>query len=170
MITALPAMPPMTPPSDGPSQPTTPADTLTRLLHRGIDWTEQVRYDPDRRWYSRVGEHDGYEVWLLSWLPGQGTELHDHGQASGAFCVVAGSLTELTVRGRRSAPATEWVRWTTGEVRRFGPAHVHRVRNDGPKAAVSLHVYSPALTTMTRYALAASGLVVVGVDAAGASW
>ena len=62
------------------------------------------------------------------------------------------------------------MRWTPGEIRRFGPSHVHQVRNDGPEPAVSLHAYTPALTTMTRYALAPEGLVVVGVDAAGASW
>jgi predicted metal-dependent enzyme (double-stranded beta helix superfamily) len=171
MITALPSLPPAVRPrtaADVPARPT-PADTLSRLLRYGTSWATQVRYDPDRRWYSRVGEHDGHEVWLLSWLPGQATELHDHGRARGAFAVVSGTLTELSVRGHR-APSTEWVRWGAGEVRRFGAAHVHQIRNDAAAPAVSLHAYAPALATMTRYALRPEGLVVLGVDRAGSSW
>jgi predicted metal-dependent enzyme (double-stranded beta helix superfamily) len=147
-----------------------PTDVLTRLLRSGRPWAGQARFDPDRRWYSRVGEHDGYEVWLLSWLPGQGTDLHDHGDASGAFAVLTGALTELIVHGRGSGPTTEWVHWTTGEVRRFGSSHVHQIHNRTDAPAVSLHVYSPALTTMTRYSLRPQGLRAVGTDQAGVTW
>src|SRR3712207_8332217 len=34
------------------------------------------------------------QVWLLSWLPGQGTGLHDHGGSAGALAVVRGTLSE----------------------------------------------------------------------------
>ena len=38
----------------------------------------------------------------MSWLPGQQTDRHDHGDAAGAFTVVSGSLTEHVLhRGTR---------------------------------------------------------------------
>ncbi len=47
-------------------------------------WLGQVRFDPARRWYCRLVLADRYEVWLLTWLPGQQTGLHDHGRSAGA--------------------------------------------------------------------------------------
>jgi Cysteine dioxygenase type I len=38
-----------------------------------------------------------------------------------------------------------------GEVLAFGPDHVHDLANPGPDVAISLHVYSPPLQTMTFY-------------------
>ena len=70
---------------------------------------------------------DDFEVWLISWLPGQSTGFHDHGGAAGAFSVVWGSLDEYvaTRRGRRRAVTPV----TSGEVQAFGPHYVHDVRN-----------------------------------------
>jgi hypothetical protein len=47
-------------------------------------WAHLVRYDATTRWYHRLRTGPGYEVWLLSWVPGQGSGLHDHGRSSGA--------------------------------------------------------------------------------------
>ena len=44
----------------------------------------------------------GAQVWLLSWLPDQGTPLHDHGTSAGAFAVVRGTLTERVVAAGRN--------------------------------------------------------------------
>src|SRR3954453_6191588 len=43
---------------------------------------------------SLHGELGGAQVWLLSWLPDQGTPLHDHGSSAGAFAGGRGRLTE----------------------------------------------------------------------------
>ncbi len=110
-------------------------------------WEPLVRYDPTTRWYSRLRTGPGYEVWLLSWLPGQGSGRHDHGGSSGVLTVLRGTLTEHALTGaggvRRSL--------TGGGQRFFAPGYVHEVVNDGLEPAVSLHVYFPGLTEMTRY-------------------
>src|SRR6266513_3868760 len=72
------------------------AGTAARTDH----WRDLVRYDPARRWYRRLELTQEYEVWLLSWQPGQGTGFHDHGGSAGAFAVALGELQEHTVRGR----------------------------------------------------------------------
>ena len=104
------------------------------------------------------------EVWLLSWLPGQGTDLHDHGGSAGALAVVRGTLSEAV--GAREG-ATEL---TAGRVRPFGPHHVHRVANSGSEAAVSVHVYTPRLTVMTTYRVEGGVLVRTGRERAGVDW
>ncbi len=53
-----------------------------------------------------------------------------------------------------------------GTVRSFGPGHIHAVSNASQQLAVSIHAYSPPLTTMQRFELTATGLVPVSVDTA----
>ena len=46
--------------------------------------------------YQRLTCDDDHEVWLLSWLPGQRTGFHDHGESVGAFTVARTMLFELS--------------------------------------------------------------------------
>jgi Cysteine dioxygenase type I len=131
-------------------------------------WWPHVRFEESGRFYTRVAGDESYEAWLLTWLPGQSTGLHDHGGSSGAFVVVTGALTETTV-----APggAHEVVRLLTRpRVRTFGAAHLHDVANRGTVPAISLHVYAPALQTMRRYERIDEQLRQVSEEKAGASW
>jgi hypothetical protein len=129
-------------------------------------WPVPLRFDPVQRWYHRLAATADHEVWLLTWLPGQHTDLHDHGGSAGAFLVAAGTLTEETVVGGELRPRT----LDTGAGRRFGARHVHRVRNQGDRPAVSVHVYRPALRSMTRYLLDGGRLRVAEVAEAGVAW
>jgi predicted metal-dependent enzyme (double-stranded beta helix superfamily) len=130
-------------------------------------WSALVRFDAGRRWFRRLVLADDHEVWLLSWLPGQGTGFHDHGSASGAFAVVRGGVRERTVAGGgRLRHRTVW----PGAVRSFGPRHVHDVVNASAEPAVTVHAYSPPLTAMRRYELTGSGLVHTATEHAELDW
>ncbi|WP_062216346.1 cysteine dioxygenase family protein [Streptomyces sp. NBRC 109706] len=104
-------------------------------------WAPLVRYDAASRWYHRLRVGPGYEVWLLSWVPGQGSGRHDHGPSSGVYTVLEGALTEAA-DGRGSRVLTP------GSLRVFAPGYVHEVVNAALTPAVSLHVYFPGLTEM----------------------
>lgn len=108
-----------------------------------------VQADPDERWHVRLHRDDQVDIWLISWTTEQGTQLHDHGGSAGAFTVVEGQLTEsVAVTGsdrladhHRGAGDTIW----------FGPHYVHDVRNVEATTAVSVHAYSPPLSSMNFY-------------------
>ncbi|MCG5466349.1 cysteine dioxygenase family protein [Micromonospora sp. MED01] len=140
--------------------------TVARGWADPAGWPVALRFDSAERWYARLAVSDEHEVWALSWLPGQGTDLHDHGGSSGAFRVVSGVLTEETVSAGRLRPRL----LPAGTGRRFGARHVHQVTNRGVDPAVSVHVYRPALLRMTRYHILDGRLRVSEVAEAGRSW
>jgi hypothetical protein len=210
----------------------------TRFAAAPEQWPVAPRFTPVSRWYERLHVAEDHEVWLLTWLPGQGTDLHDHGGSWGAFVVIAGTLTEETVTAGTLTEQTVTARTLTEETvtagalteqtvtrrqplggtptarqlalrhggraaireripgrtrtteddveggavrvvsrelgegagRRFGPWHIHRVTNRSNRPATSIHVYGPALTTMTRYRLTAGRLEIRTVEAAGVQW
>lgn len=115
-------------------------------------WAPLVRYDATSRWYHRLRLGPGYEVWLLSWLPGQGTGPHDHGGSAGVFTVLDGALTER----RATSPGTRQS-LRPGTVRVLAPGCRHEVVNGALEPAVSLHLYAPGLRTMTVHPPAGHG-------------
>ncbi|MCD2111014.1 cysteine dioxygenase family protein [Rhodococcus rhodochrous] len=135
-----------------------------------------VRFDETERWYTRLAVADDYEVWLLSWLPGQRTGIHDHGGSAGAFAVAQGRVREDTVDqpwsedlpGQRVTLSR--TRLSTGATRRFDGRHVHEVVNDGPVPAVTVHAYAPALDSMSRYRLESGILTLATSERAGDDW
>ncbi|MDF3301558.1 cysteine dioxygenase [Streptomyces tropicalis] len=128
------------PPREHPATVAEFAGLARSLAADRSQWEHLVRYDAASRWYHRLRTGPGYEVWLLSWVPGQGSGRHDHGRSSGVLTVLDGTLTERTGRGTRSLGP--------GAQRVFAPGYVHEVVNDALEPAVSLHVYHPGLTEM----------------------
>jgi predicted metal-dependent enzyme (double-stranded beta helix superfamily) len=157
----------------GDTQPSAGPAGLTRLVRSVAAsqdrWAGLVRYRAGERWYQRLEQTENHELWLLSWLPGQRTGFHDHLGSAGAFAVVRGELQERTVpagRDARVAVAT----FAAGQLRAFGPQHVHEVVNGSAEPAVSIHAYSPSLAGMRRYELTPAGLVLAAVEMAEESW
>jgi rhodanese-related sulfurtransferase len=113
---------------------------------------DKVRLRAERRWYKRFYHGPDYDIWVISWLPGQGTGFHDHGASSGAFVVATGILEE-----HRPGERTRVIH--PFNPRAFGPDYAHDVRNVSLAPAVSVHAYSPPLSDMNEYELDGSRLV-----------
>src|SRR5262245_35936924 len=122
-----------------------------RYAANPLDWPRAPIFSPASRWYARVAAEDDHEAWLLTWLPGQGTDLHDHGGSAGAFVLVSGALTERTVAAGGEPATLAASALSAPDGRRFGPHHIHQLTNESLRPAVSVHVYGPALASMTRY-------------------
>lgn len=118
-----------------PGHPVRLAIAYARDLRR---WAHLLRYDPDQRFAGLIDETDEHQAWVMTWLPGQHTDLHDHAGAAGAFTVVRGTLREY-VAGTRSRTHDLVV----GQSRVFGPGYAHQVSGVGEEPAVSVHVYRP---------------------------
>ncbi len=142
-----------------PRHDTTALAALVREVAAQPDlWRPHVRFGTAGRYWTRLESPDGVDVWLLTWLPSQGTDLHDHGDSSAAFAVVRGALTEVRTDERGGAAALRSAVVRAPAVRVVEPGVVHDVRNDLVEPAVSIHAYSPRLTRMTFYDLDAGAL------------
>jgi predicted metal-dependent enzyme (double-stranded beta helix superfamily) len=117
-----------------------------------------ISFDPDQRWHRRIHHDRNIDIWLISWLPSQGTELHDHGGSAGALTVVRGELAEACYvgHGERTGALHER-RHPAGRSIGFGSRHIHDVRNLSDDPAVSVHAYSRPLALMNYYALSGRG-------------
>jgi predicted metal-dependent enzyme (double-stranded beta helix superfamily) len=117
-------------------------------------WRGRLRYDPEERFSALIDRTEEQEVWLMGWLPGQHTDLHDHARSTGAFTVVSGDLVETVARRAPDGRAvTELHALAAGQSRVFGPGYVHLVRNEGSDPAISIHVYRSGGRAMRPYHL-----------------
>lgn len=111
-------------------------------------WAPSVRFDPRDRYTSRLLQTHDVDLWLLTWLPGQQTTLHDHGDAAAVVTVLSGAVEE--VRADTDGALTRHL-LTAGDSVWSPPGAVHQVVHAGAGPAVSLHAYSPQLTRTTSY-------------------
>jgi Cysteine dioxygenase type I len=148
--------------------PAVPGPTRLRLpdlLHitdQDADDVLSGRYDhllpedgipADDRWFIRLRSDDELDVWLISWVPGEATELHDHCGSLGAMTLISGALHEYRWAGDRLRHR----RLSAGDQAAFPLGWVHDVawaplESPAPHApALSVHAYSPPLTAMSYY-------------------
>jgi hypothetical protein len=141
---------------------------LVRDVAEAGEWRDIVAFRTDERWFRRLELTDSYEIWLLSWLPGQHTGFHDHAEATGAFAVAQGGLLESLAR---SGSRRIRLRATAcGAVRAFGDRHLHDLGNFSRTPAISVHAYSPPLTAMRRYEMTSAGMALVRTEHAELDW
>jgi hypothetical protein len=120
---------------------TVAAELTTPLL-------DVLRYGHSTRWWTRLALTDGVELWLLSWLPGQGTGPHDHGGAAGSFTVLLGELAESY---RYPSGPIRTLGHSVGNAIGFGAGRAHDLRNSSSAPAASVHAYSPPLVATRKY-------------------
>jgi hypothetical protein len=124
------------------------ADIASRAARRHSRSDPNPIARPGGRWHVRLRVTTHYDVWLIGWGVDSGVDFHDHGDSAGAIVVVRGELVEHTPR---AAGGVRTQRLAAGSVRAFEAGHVHDVVNEGTRSAMSTHVYSPPLSTMTHF-------------------
>ena len=126
------------------------ADVVQTVADDPRLWRQHVRFDRGSRYWHRLASLPDADLWLLTWLPDQQTDLHDHGEASAAFTVVSGALQEVRVSAGRRITRT----LSRGQLSWVPAGAVHDVGNRSDAPAISIHAYSPRLTSMTFWELA----------------
>jgi hypothetical protein len=112
------------------------------------------RWPTANRWGARLRSDEDVDVWLISWVPGKSTELHDHAGSLGALTVLSGALSEFRWAGDQLIQRT----LQAGDQASFPIGWVHDVAwTPAPEPVpiagptLSVHAYSPPLTAMSYY-------------------
>ena len=135
-----------------------PSEVASRLAP-AVRWPGAL--DMDQRAWRLVARTPDFDAWLIAWPRGGKVELHDHGNSTGAVSVISGALVEAVPwRDDVGRLALVHHELRAGATLGFGAGHVHDVTNESDGHALSLHVYSPALTSMTFYDVCGDQLVV----------
>jgi quercetin dioxygenase-like cupin family protein len=122
------------------------ARIATGLARTAAAWADRVPVDPTQRTGLRIIAADRFDVWLLRWPFGTYVTPHDHGHSAGAFYVLEGKLQEVRWHGGLTQARTI----STGRAVTIGQGIVHDVIGAAP-ASLSVHVYSPPLSSMSLY-------------------
>lgn len=123
-------------------------------------WRPQIEHDPTTRWRSQLLWSPQVEIWLTGWDAGQAVELHDHGDAHGAFTLCEGTLEVRQGSRRRPRDGIRQRTLRAGDTFTFDDEHILEVANRSTTPATTIHAYSPALTAMNIYEIVAGELVV----------
>lgn len=131
---------------------------LTNVLsglarERGEALKSQARFVSGDHYHRElVHRAPGLEIWLLSWLPGQASPIHDHGGIITVTTVLSGSVFEERYEriGVGSLVRPSWSNMrVAGDIDPIDPSEIHRVTPVVP--TVTLHLYAPGSTDGNVY-------------------
>jgi predicted metal-dependent enzyme (double-stranded beta helix superfamily) len=129
---------------------------VEQVIERPDLWQPLVVVDPARRRYRLLYEDDRIDLWVLSWMPGQGTGFHDHGISSVGLGAATGSVIEQQLLLAGGARRHEL---TTGTIRTGGAGYIHSVGHALGEPAVTIHAYSPPLGEVGQYRAVDDGVL-----------
>ena len=131
-----------------PDRVLTPAECYDAgaLAAAALNLADHILDDPHQRIFERLWQHDNSEAWLVSWWGPRDTGYHDHNASSGGIYVMEGRVSEEPLVVNGAARVREY--WP-GDHFSFGIGHIHRMHHD--PEAVTIHVYSPAITSIGSY-------------------
>jgi predicted metal-dependent enzyme (double-stranded beta helix superfamily) len=127
-------------------------DEIRALLTDPPDGTLELvadaQFSPERYTRRVLFQNESVSVLLLGWLPGQASEIHDHGGSACCFRVLQGVAVEARYEPDAHGDAVEVSRdrFLPGSVLGCDGTDIHAITNDpdAPEPLITLHVYRPA--------------------------
>ncbi len=126
------------------------------LVARPDLWEPLVVADADRRRYRLAYEDERVDVWVLSWMPDQGTGFHDHDMSGVGLAIARGMVVERQMLLPTGATRLEL---SPGDSRQGGAGYIHSVGHGEGEPAVSIHCYSPPLVRVGQYKVDDQGVL-----------
>lgn len=119
------------------------------------DLQPYIRFEPEAYTRNLVFKNAHVEMICLCWSGHQQTAIHDHGPSVGVARVVEGTLREEIFEanpdgGVRFVDARRLPPGSLGMITR-GMIHRQGISDDVCAQAISLHVYSPPLSELTKF-------------------
>jgi predicted metal-dependent enzyme (double-stranded beta helix superfamily) len=132
------------------------ADLSAAIAEREEIWRPMVVSDPERRRYRMLFEDERLDVWVIMWMPGQGTGYHDHAVSGVGVAGAEG----MAIEKQMTLPYGHTEVEIRPGVRREGPAgYIHSVAHGEGAPAITIHSYSPPLMEVGQYRVDDDGIL-----------
>jgi len=124
-------------------------------------WRPLVVADPERRRYRLMFEDARLDVWVIMWMPGQGTGYHDHALSGVGVAGAEG----MAIEKQMMLPSGHSEVEIRPGVTREGPSgYIHSVAHGEGTPAVTIHSYSPPLIEVGQYRVDQNGILVREIE------
>ena len=131
-------------------------EALERLEVSYNDIIEYVHFDSKLYGRTPLIEEDSFSIFVMTWLPGQLTPIHDHRGSACAVRVVRGTCSEIEFERAAcgSIVPKRVSKAGVGSVLYSFDDDIHQVGNlEALGELVTIHCYSPPLSQMQWYSL-----------------
>ena len=129
----------------------------TAVAAREELWRPLITANSSRRAYRLLYEDDRVDVWVIMWMPGQGTGYHDHAISGVGLVGVEGKVIERQLMLPSGSSDVE----VSAGVTREGPAgYIHSVAHVEGTPAITIHSYSPPLMEVGQYRVDEQGVLM----------
>ncbi len=118
-----------------------------------FDFSEYLTFDQDSYARNSIFKNEKFELLLVGWMPGQKSEIHDHGASECIMACLRGCLLE----NRYQKTQGKLIKLQTSKLLENNVAHInndvglHEIINIHNGISISLHLYSPEITDFQCY-------------------
>ena len=110
--------------------------------YKGEDWKSYITECEENYIKKLVFRNEDYELFVVSWMPGKGSTIHDHSKNGCLFKILRGELIEERYSNEiKLENSTLFNGNNIGYIE--NEEGLHRMLNKTDKIVVSLHLYSP---------------------------
>ena len=122
-------------------------------LLKSVNFNQLLIFSNEKYTRTLLFENDLYELILICWGKGQKSAIHDHAKSQCVMVCVSGLLKENVYHFRSTG-----IFWESEKI--LPPFHVTKINNDvglheiinlKDSGSVSLHLYSPKISSCTVY-------------------
>jgi cysteine dioxygenase len=111
--------------------------------YKGDDWISYITECEENYIKKLVFRNEDYELFIVSWMPGKGSSIHDHSKNGCLFKILRGELIEerYSMNEIKLESSTLFNENNIGYIE--NEEGLHRMLNKTEEIVVSLHLYSP---------------------------
>lgn len=114
--------------------------------YHGLDWQKYIKFSDDCYHREIVYQCDKFDVMIISWKQGQGSQIHDHPDQGCLMTILKGELTEKIYTIKDQLQNLSYVKVNDLSVGQIGYKQgsqcLHQI--EAPIESISLHIYSPS--------------------------
>jgi cysteine dioxygenase len=111
--------------------------------YNGLDWNKYINIDKSDYNKKLIYKNNNFELFIITWMPNNGSKIHDHSSNGCILKILKGSLTEKRYNNNLQHIKTNII-YKNNISFISNKICYHSINNNNKSISVSLHIYSPS--------------------------